>query len=164
MTSPSVNPSDEIKVKNGKRVYIALAVALITAATPGVYSALEAAKATLKQRQEVVVRDRQEGDLQKHIKALQVEVEALRKSAVTYRDLVELVLKLKATRQPRRVRHPQPAVSAREDELARKLAALRKRAEVGAQAVKQAAAVKRATPRLKPAKHTRQQVLKANKF
>lgn len=160
------NPSEEVtKVKNRKRArHIALAVAVLTAATPGVYSAWESAKAALKAKQEEVVRDRQEGDLQKNVRALAVAVEALRESSVTHKDLVDLVLKLRARRRPRHHGRLAPPVGAREQELERKLAALRKRAEVGARAITRAAAAKRAAPRLRPAKKVRQLVLRENGF
>lgn len=156
-------PSGELRRATKKAKTISLIAGLITAATPGVYGAWQAAKASLKTKQEEVVRDKQEGDLQKNIASLQGSLEALRKSAVTHKDLVDLVLKLKATAPPAR-RRPQPAVTAREQELQRKLAALTKRAQAGAQASRKADAVKRAAPRLKPAKQTRQLVQKANGF
>lgn len=157
-------PSGEVRKAEYKRTkMISLIAGLLTAATPGIYGAWQAAKAELKTRQEEVVRDKQEGDIQKNVRALQVAVAALQKSAVTQRDLVDLVLRLRADRPTPR-RRPQPAEAARAERLERELTELKKRAESAAQAAKKAVAAKRAAPAMQPAKNVRKLVQQANGF
>lgn len=159
--SPTTEETRKAEFKRTK--LITLIAGLLTAATPGIYGAWESAKTALKARQEEVVRDKQENDLQKNVQALQVAVAALQKSAVTHRDLVDLIVKLK-DHQEHQPRRPTPSSTARELELEQKLAELKKQAEMAAKAAKRAAEASKAAPRLKPAKQIRQLVQQANPF
>jgi hypothetical protein len=134
-------------------------LAALVVALPGAYAAIrsgsaagEAEVATVESRAriEARVRDHQEADLQKHVAALAAEVAALRTSVVTHRDLVDLVLKLRAPARERRV-----ARTERERALGRRLADLRVQGAVADVAVVAAKVTKAALPRLRPAAKVR---------
>jgi hypothetical protein len=133
------------------KLWVTAASALVVAATPGVYSAWEAAKAKWTQRQEQKLRDAQEGDLQKAVKAHTEAIEAIRQSMVTHKDLVDLVLKLRA---PHHRRRPDPQNAALQAELGR----LRQEASAGAKARDKAVQALRKLPKLKAAPEVRQAI------
>jgi hypothetical protein len=73
--------TDEIAlVKKQRKALISITAALLVAATPGIYSAWQTAQQEWKQKlkTEQVVRDRQEHDLQRYVKANKQELDSLR--------------------------------------------------------------------------------------
>jgi hypothetical protein len=82
---------------NGKRAkVVAIAAAVITAATPGVYAAWQAAKSAFEARTEQQVTDKTSGDLQAWAAAAKARLDALEKTCVTHRELVGVVLQFRA--------------------------------------------------------------------
>jgi len=80
---------------NGKRgKFIAVAAALITAATPGVYGAWQAAKAAFAAKTERKVNDEATADLQAWAAAAKRRLDQLEQTCVTHRELVDFALKL----------------------------------------------------------------------
>lgn len=145
-----------------RRVARGKLVAAVLVAMPGFYAAVRAQYAAndADVKTEVVVRDRQEGDLRKHFESLRREVEAFRKAAVTHKELLEVVVKLRdrekvyTPRSPRR----RTEATAREKELESKLEDLRKREETAIAAKARAEVVQRRLPTLKSAKAVRKAV------
>jgi len=80
---------------NGKRgKLVAIAAAVITAATPGVYGAWQAAKTAFEQKTEREVNDKATGDLQAWAAAAKKRLDQLEQMCVTHRELVDFALKL----------------------------------------------------------------------
>jgi hypothetical protein len=163
--SPS---GEQRKAERRKTKIVTLVTAIVTAATPGVYSAWQTAKNAHKQKVEQKTRDTQETDLQKNVAAAQSELTALSKSCVTHKDLVDLIVKLRDTRRSYRPHRPhtnrsprtQPQPNAREEALLAKIAALKAKSRVATKARKKADVVRKAAPKLRPVKLIRQQVQK----
>jgi hypothetical protein len=85
----------DTKKPNGKRSkVVVIAAAAITAATPGVYGAWQAAKSAWQAKTEQQVSDKTTTDLQTWAAAARVKLEALEKTCVTHRELVDFALKL----------------------------------------------------------------------
>lgn len=149
-----------------RRNLIAIASAIVVAATPGAYTAWqaakEAAKAKLVIKGEQRVRDRQEADLQKWVKANAEAIAEIKRSMVTHKDLLDLALRLRevsrvrATRPGRPAPPPVAAMSAAVGKLKEKARAEDKARQKAAQALEK-------RPKLKPAQQTRQ-LLKAPGF
>lgn len=150
--------SDEPKAPRGRAAkLIPIASALIVAATPGVYSAWQGAKQAWTQRQEQRLRDAQETDLQRAVQAHTEAIRAIKESMVTHRDLVDLVIKLRAATpapdpaarprpRPPRNAPPEPATAA----LLAEIAKLRVSARTGDKARDKATKALRTMPALKP--------------
>lgn len=146
-------PSGEVRKWNAKKTkLVGLVSAVAIAATPGVYSAWESAKQAYQAKQEQKVNDKQNIDLQKFVKALEVEVAALRKSMVTHKDLVDLLFKLREQGHRRR------APARPDQELDEKIKVLKEKAAKADAAAKVATTVKKALPALKSPAETRQLV------
>jgi hypothetical protein len=80
---------------NGKRSRIvAIAAAVVTVATPGVYASWQAAKSAWQAKTEQRVSDKTTTDLQAWAAVAKVKLDALEKSCVSHRDLVDFALKL----------------------------------------------------------------------
>lgn len=79
-----------------KTKWVALVTALVSAATPGVYSAWQTARTAWEQRVEARKSDVQEEALAANVEALRAELTALEKSCATQRDLVDLLVRLRA--------------------------------------------------------------------
>lgn len=157
--SASTPSGEHKKAELRKTKLTALIVSIATAAAPGVYSAYQSAKTAYQQRVEEKTRDKQESSLTKNVKSLQADVDAVEKSCVTHKDLVDLVLKLRDS-QPGRVRvsrRPRPP-SPREQALLSKIASLKAKADVAKQAQDKAKVIRKAAPKLRPVKYIRQQV------
>ena len=77
-----------------KTKVVAIIAAVITVATPGVYSAWQSAKTAWAQRLEQKTRDSQEGDVAKNVKALQAQIKAIEKTCVSHKDLIDILLKM----------------------------------------------------------------------
>lgn len=141
---------------------VTIGSALIVAATPGVYSAWQSAKQAWEQRTEIRVRDAQEGDLQKAIKANAEAIRALKASMITHRDLVDLVLKLRADHHPQpvairvrpRARH-NSAPARTSVALDGAIAKLRTKAAAGSKARQKATQALQSAPAFKPATQVR---------
>lgn len=147
--------SDEPKAPRGRAAkLIPIASALIVAATPGVYSAWQGAKQAWTQRQEQRLRDAQETDLQRAVQAHTEAIRAIKEAMVTHRDLVDLVIKLRAaTPAPERPR-PSPPRATPSDAptaaLLAEIAKLRASAGTGDKARDKATKALRTMPALKP--------------
>lgn len=140
---------------------IPIASALIVAATPGVYSAWQSARQAWEQRLEKRVRDTQEGDLQAAVKANADAIKALKGGMVTHRDLLDLVVKLRAeppaaTHRPRTSSN-RPAAAPR-GALDSAIAKLRGKARGETAARQKAAQALKRAPALKPAAKVRDQI------
>lgn len=141
---------------------LAKLAAAVVVALPGAYAAVrtQSAADSGRLRTEVVVRDRQEEATRRHVEALRREIAAVREAAVTHRELLDLVLKMRARRRAYRPRSSSRAteVSERERALERKLTALRARDKRASEAKAAARAVRRGLPRLRPAAAVRKSV------
>jgi len=157
--SPACDP--EKKKKRNRLIQVATAVAV--AATPGVYSAWQGAKAEWKARREIKVRDTQEGDLQQAVKANAAAIGALKESMITHKDLLELVMQLRAerhSRRPTRVHRPRTNAPppAPAPALAAEMAKLRGKAQAEDKAREKAAKALKRAPELKPAQAVRKKL------
>jgi hypothetical protein len=152
---PSSPVNEESRKKRVALLGKVLAAAIV--ALPGAYGALKGSTSVdaskvetveTKAKTETAVRDRQEADLQKHVAALAAEVAALRASAVTHKDLVDLVVRLRS--QPHRYRRTE-----RERELERRVEALRAKSVVADNLAVAAKVTKAGLPKLRPAAKVR---------
>jgi hypothetical protein len=163
LESSQERPSRETsEVERRGRAALGKLLAAVLVALPGAYAAIRTqynADAD-SVRTEVVVRDRQEDAIRRHVEALRREIAAVREAAVTHRDLLELVIKLRERAAIVRPRSParRAEVSERELELERKLGALRKREKSAVAAKKAVAAAQRKLPALRPSDVVRRAV------
>lgn len=148
--------------ENGRRAALAKLIAAVLVALPGSYAAVRTQYAADEDvvKTEVKVRDVQEAVIQKHVEAIRREIEALRKSSVTHRELLDLVLRLRDRERVPRPRSPARAREAEEDELQKKIETLRKRDAAGKRARSTSAAVQRKLPAFRPAPALRKAIRK----
>lgn len=159
--------SDEEQRK--KRIaLIGKVVAAIIVALPGAYGAVKSAGAAddSKVELEKAVRDKQEATLQEHVKVLRAELDALRKAAVTHKELLELAMKLRDRATVVRPRSParRTELSARERALAAELAALKKKQAAAKVATGGAKAKAEKLPKLRPAPAVRTDIAQKKSF
>ena len=139
-------PTSPLTPKRAKIVGIISAVAV--AATPGVYSAWQNAKAAYQQRVERTARDTQEIDLIKTVKSLELAIVALQKSSVTHQELIDIILKIRNSSDQRFSRAP-ASTGNRESELDRKIETLEKKIEESSKAQRKADVAFDTKPKLK---------------
>lgn len=143
-------PSAMTEAAKKRARWIGIATSFVVAATPGVYSAWQSAKTAWKQRVESRKADTQEEALAKNVEALKAEISALEKSCVSQKDLVDLVIKLKAVAAPQTPRRSdRPAMARTRTEIQSKIDDLRKRVEAAEAARAKATAKTKAAPKLK---------------
>lgn len=87
-------PSGEQRALKRRGRIVAIAAAVITTATPGVYGAWQAAKTAWQQRTERQVNDKTADNLQAWATSAKLKLDALEKTCVTHRELIDLVGKL----------------------------------------------------------------------
>lgn len=136
-----------------KNQIIALVSAALVASAPGFYSAWQQAKVDFQAKRaarqagqtkqrlklEQQVRDKQEGDLQKYVKALEADIKQVKQSCVSHKDLIELMLKLQKPQRPNHSMSRERWHRARTRYLMRKVRAMRlkvKAAEAAAELAK----------------------------
>jgi hypothetical protein len=157
--------SAEIERSNGRRrAALGKLLAAVLVALPGAYAAVRTQSAADADavRTEVVLRDRQEDAIRKHVEAIRREIAAVREAAVTHRELLEVVLKLRRRGRERGVSSPtrRREASERERALEVKLEALRRREAEAARAKVRVDVAQRALPELRPANVVRKAVRK----
>jgi hypothetical protein len=156
-------PTGEIERK--KRAAAGKLLAAVIVALPGAYAAVRAQSAADVDvvQTEVTVRDRQEKAIQKHVESLRREIAAVKEAAVTHKELLKIIMKLREREDVRRTRtsSDRRESSARERDLEHEIEALRRREVEAEVAAKRAIVVQRKLPKLKPSRDIRESVKRA---
>jgi len=135
---------------SSKSQIVAIVSAALVASAPGFYSAwqqtkvdfqarranIQASQAKQRLKVEQQVRDKQERDLQKYVKALEADIKEVKKSCVSHKDMIDLILKLQRPKQSNHRYTRERWHRARASYLMRKVRALRMKVKA-AKAAKQ---------------------------
>lgn len=147
-----------------KQGLAAIITAAILAAVPGFYSAWQTAKVEYQQRtaskkvqqtvsQEQKLVDHMDKRYRKYIKALEDEIAAVKRTSVTHKDLLDLVIKLQQTQKPKAGYRQRSFQRAQNLYLRAKIKELRQR--MAAAKVMQSKSNKSRKPALRSLKHLR---------